>query len=190
MWRELKRYYFYSFKNIFNINGVFMIALYLPEIRIFMNKLLCTEVFDNFLLQEASIQNSIHYHIEGTLHTDFYSQEELEQEHLEGLTFIPFGKVRTQCFDLIKGKRTPSFFKFVLLLSPANLEKTLQQTGSTLTSQDVTAAFMNLKFQNNKLLLTTGISYRAFTTDKTLDREWDTLIKKFLKNHEILFEEL
>lgn len=167
-----------------------MIALELPEIRIFMNKLLCTEIFDNFLLQEASIQNSIHYHIVGTFHADFYSQEELEQEHLAGLSFIPYGKVRTQCFDLIKGKRTPSFFKFVLLLSPANLEKTLQQTGSALTSQDVSAVFINLKFQNNKLLLTTGISYRTFTIDKTLEREWDALIKKFLKNHDIVFEEL
>ena len=167
-----------------------MIALEIPEVRVFMNKLLCTETFDNFLLQEASIQGSISYHIEGVLHTDFYSEEELELEHLAGLSFVPYGKVRTQCFDLIKGKRTPSFFKFVLLLSPANLEKTLSQTGSSLTTQDVTAAFINLKFQNNKLLLTTGISYHTFTIDKSLDREWDILIKKFLKNHEILFEEL
>lgn len=167
-----------------------MIALELPEIRIFMNKLLCSEIFDNFLLQEASIQSSISYHIEGTLHRDFYSEEELEQEHLTGLSFIPYGKVRTQCFDLIKGKRTPSFFKFVLLLSPANLEKTLRQTSSSLTTLDVSAVFLNLKFQNRKLLLTTGISYRTFTADKGLDREWDTLIKKFLKNHDILFEEL
>jgi len=167
-----------------------MIALKLPEVRVFMNKLLCTEIFDNFLLQEASIQGNISYHIEGALHTGFYSEEELEQEHLTGLSFIPYGKVRTQCFDLIKGKRTPSFFKFVLLLSPANLEKTLQQTGSSLTTRDVTAAFINLKFQNNSLLLTTGISYRTFSIDKTLDREWDVLIKKFLKNHEIIFEEL
>jgi len=167
-----------------------MIALKLPEVRVFMNKLLCTEIFDNFLLQEANIQGSISYHIEGTLHKDFYSEEELEQEHLTGLTFVPYGRVRTQCFDLIKGKRTPSFFKFVLLLSPANLEKTLQQTTSSLSKEDVTAAFINLKFQNNTLLLTTGISYRTFTIDKSLDREWDTLIKKFLKNHEIIFEEL
>ncbi|MBR3769481.1 MAG: hypothetical protein IKL06_03000 [Lachnospiraceae bacterium] len=167
-----------------------MIALKLPEVRVFMNKLLCTETFDNFLLQEAAIQGSISYHIEGTLHKDFYSEEELEQEHLNGLSFIPYGKVRTQCFDLIKGKRTPSFFKFVLLLSPTNLEKTLQQSASSLTSADVTAAFINLKFQNNSLLLTTGISYRTFTIDKSLDHEWDNLIKKFLKNHEIVFEEL
>lgn len=167
-----------------------MIALELPEVRVFMNKLLCSEIFDNFLLQEATIQGSISYHIEGALHTDFYSAEELEQEHLTGLMFLPYGKVRTQCFDLIKGKRTPSFFKFVLLLSPSNLEKTLQQTGSSLTTQDVSAVFLNLKFQNNKLLLTTGISYRTFTIDKSLDREWDTLVKKFLKNHEVIFEEL
>lgn len=167
-----------------------MIALHLPEVRVFMNKLLCTEIFDNFLLQEASIQGNISYHIEGALHRDFYTEDELEQEHLSGLSFIPYGKVRTQCFDLIKGKRTPAFFKFVLLLSPVNLEKTLQQSGSNLTLQDVTAAFINLKFQNNQLLLTTGISYRTFTIDKSLDHEWDTLIKKFLKNHDIIFEEL
>ena len=167
-----------------------MIALELTEVRVFMNKLLCSDVFDNFLLQEASIQGSIAYHIEGTLHSDYYSKEELEQEHLTNLLFIPYGKVRTQCFDLIKGKRTPSFFKFVLLLSPANLEKTVCQAGTSLTAQDVTAMYINLKFQNNKLMLTTGISYRTFTTDKSLEQEWDILMKKFLKNHQIVFEEL
>lgn len=167
-----------------------MIALKLPEVRVFMNKLLCTDTFDNFLLQEASICGSISYHIEGALHREFFSEEELEQEQLTDLSFLPYGKVRTQCFDLIKGKHTPSFFKFVLLLSPSNLEKTLQQTGSALTQQDVSAAFINLKFQNNALVLTTGISYRTFSIDKSLDREWDTLVKKFLKNHEIIFEEL
>ena len=167
-----------------------MIALQLPEIRIFMNKLLCTECFDNFLLQEATIQNSIRYHLEGTLHTDFFSEEELETEQLKDLPFIPYGRVRTQCFDLIKGKRTPSFFKFVLLLSPENLARTLKQTGSSLSPSDISAVFINLKFQNNQLTLTTGISYRIFTTDKTFDHEWDSLIKRFLKNHEITFEEL
>ena len=167
-----------------------MIALQIPEVRVFMNKLLCTDAFDNFLLQEASIQGAISYHIEGAIHSDFYSAEELDAEHLTGLSFIPYGKVRSQCFDLIKGKRTPGFFKFVLLLSPQNLEKTLQQTGSSFTPSDVSAAFINLKFQNNQLLLTTGISYRIFTTDKSLDHEWDNLMKRFLKNHAIAFEEL
>lgn len=166
-----------------------MIALHLPEIRIFMNQFLCTDTFDRFLLQEASIQSNISYHIEGALHTDFYSSEELETEQLTGLSFIPYGKVRSRCFDLIKGKRTPSCFKFILLLSPSQLEETLKQTGTAFSPQDISAVFLNLRFQKKQLFLTTGISYRSFTTDKSLEQEWDKLVKKFLKNHAILYEE-
>ena len=49
---------------------------------------------------------------------------------------------------------------------------------------------MNIRFQKQQLTLTTGISYRIFSVDKTLDNEWDRLVKQFLKQHEIAFEEL
>ena len=165
-----------------------MIALQISELKDFMNKFLCSEVFDNFLLQEASIQGNVTYHIEGGLHTDFYSSDELETEGLTGLSFIPYGKVRTQCFDLIKGKRTPSFFKFVLLLSPANLTNTLERSHSSFSANDITGAFINLKFQNGTLILTTGVSYRIFSVDKSFEQEWDALVKRFLTNHEISYE--
>lgn len=167
-----------------------MIALNLPEIKDFMNKLLCNKTFDNFLLQEATIQGSVTFHIDGNLRPDFYSAEELELAGLSGLPFIPFGQIRTHCFDLIKGKRTPSCFKFVFLLSPVNLARTLEQTRSHFTPQDITGMFLNLRFQNGSLTLTTGISYRIFSTDRGLEQEWDSLIRRFLKNHEITFEEL
>lgn len=167
-----------------------MIALNLLEIKDFMNKLLCTSTFDNFLLREAKIQSCITWDFDGTLHPDFYSADELEEHGLTGLSFLPYGQVRTQCFDLIKGKRTPAYFKFVLLLSPANLARTLEQTHSSFTPEDISGMFINLKFQHEKLLLTTGISYRIFSTDKGIEQEWDSLVKRFLKNHEISFEEL
>lgn len=167
-----------------------MIALQIAELKNFMNKFLCSEIFDNFLLQEASIQGNVTYHIEGGLHTDFYSTDELETEGLSDLSFIPFGKVRTQCFHLIKGKRTPSAFKFVLLLSPANLANTLEHSHSSFSPNDISGAFINLKFQNGTLIITTGVSYRIFSIDKSFEQEWDQLVKRFLKNHEITYEEL
>lgn len=167
-----------------------MILLKLSEIKNFMNKLLCTDTFDHFLLQEAVIQGAVTYHIEGALHTDFYSTDELEALGLSGMGFLPFGSLRSQCFDLIKGKRTPSFFKFVFLLSPENLARTLEQTHSSFSPNDITGIFLNLKFQNGDLMLTTGISYRIFSTDKSLEHEWDQLVKRFLKNHEISYEEV
>lgn len=167
----------------------FMIALKLPEIKYFMNQLLCTETFDNFLLQEAVIQKDITWNVDGRLNTDFYNEEELEAQSLTGLSFLPFGKVRSHCFDLIKGKRTPSYFKFVFLLSPKNLARTVEQAHTSFTPNDITAMFINLKFQNGELLLTTGVSYRIFSADKSLEHEWDRMVRLFLKNHDITSEE-
>ena len=167
-----------------------MIALKIPEVKYFMNQLLCAETFDNFLLQEAAIQKDITWNVDGRLHTDYYNKEELEEQSLTGLSFLPFGKVRSHCFNLIKGKRTPSHFKFVFLLSPANLARTVEQTHTSFTAADVSAMFLNLNFRNGELTLTTGVSYRIFSVDKSLEHEWDRMVKLFLKNHEITYEEL
>ena len=121
-----------------------MIALSLPEIKDFMNKLLCTDTFGHFLLKEAVISGSVTWSLDGTIQPDFYSSDEADA----------------------------------------------LSTHSSFTPEDITGMFINLKFQQKKLLLTTGISYRIFSVDKSLDQEWDSLVKRFLTAHEISFEEL
>ena len=166
-----------------------MLAINLPELKTFMNQLLCTDMFDRFLLREATIQGAATWNLDGTLHKDFFPTSEWEEKELEGLTFVPYGLVRPQCFDLIKGKNVPSSFKFVFLLSPENLARTLEQSHSSFAPEDITGMFINLRFSGGKLLLTTGISYRIFSTDKSLEQEWDALVLRFLKNHAITFED-
>ena len=155
-----------------------------------MNKLLKSEVFDHFLMQEAVITSAATYTINGQITRGFYSEEELEELQLNGCRFLPFSMVRGNCFDLIKGKKTPSGFRFVFLLSPSNTEKTIAAVGSSYKASDVTGMYINLKYQNQLLSLTTGIAYNIFSTDKTLENEWDKMVMKFLKQHEIAFEEL
>ena len=166
-----------------------MIALKLPEIKYFMNQLLCTDTFDHFLLQEAIIQRDITWNIDGRLNHQFYDAEDPVLPSLAGLSFLPFANVRTRCFDLIRGKQTPTYFKFVLLLSPANMLRTIEQAHTSFTAGDVSAMYVNLVFIKGVLQLTTGISYRIFSSDKSLEHEWDRMIQLFLKNHEILFLE-
>ena len=91
---------------------------------------------------------------------------------------------------LIKGKKAPSSFKFVLMLSPENQKRTMERIGSSYTPADISAMSMNIKFQNQMLTLTTGISYRIFSTDKTLEPEWDKFVRQFLSQHDISFEVL
>ncbi len=167
-----------------------MIVLKLTDIKDFMNKLLRSEVFDHFLLQEAVITTASTISINGQITKDFYTKEEMEELQLEGCRFLPFSMLRTNCFDLIKGKKTPSAFRFVFLLSPKNMEKTVSSVGSSYTPSDVTGMYINLKYQNQLLSLTTGIAYNIFSTDKTLEAEWDKMVMKFLKQHEIEFEEI
>ncbi len=167
-----------------------MIALELTDVKDFMNKLLRSEVFDHFQMQEAVITSAATYTINGQITKGFYSEEELSELNLEGFRFLPFSMLKSNCFDLIKGKKTPSAFRFVFLLSPANMEKTIKAVGSSYTPSDVTGMYINLKYQNQLLSLTTGIAYNIFSTDKTLEAEWDKMIIKFLKQHEIAFEEI
>jgi len=167
-----------------------MIALELTDIKDFMNKLLRSEVFDHFLLQEAMITSCATYTINGQITKGFYSDEELKELQLEDCRFLPFSMLKGNCFDLIKGKKTPSAFRFVFLLSPRNMEKTVSAVGSSYKATDITGMYINLKYQNQLLSLTTGIAYNVFSTDKTLENEWDKMVVKFLKQHEISFEEI
>ncbi|MBQ8627361.1 MAG: hypothetical protein IJ419_14550 [Agathobacter sp.] len=167
-----------------------MIALELTDVKDFMNKLLRSEVFDHFLMQEAVITSAATYTISGQITKGFYTEEEIEEHQLHGCRFLPFAMLRGNCFDLIKGKKTPSSFRFVFLLSPTNMEKTIASVGSSYKPSDVTGMYINLKYQNQLLSLTTGIAYNIFSTDKTLENEWDKMVVKFLKQNEIAFEEI
>ena len=167
-----------------------MIALELTDIKDFMNKLLRSEVFDHFLLQEGVITSAATYTINGQITKGFYSEEELEDLHLNGYRFLPFSMLRGNCFDLIKGKKTPSAFRFVFLLSPENMEKTIAAVESTYKATDITGMYINLKYQNQLLSLTTGIAYNVFSTDKSLEGEWDKMVMRFLDKNEIKYEEI
>ena len=167
-----------------------MIALELTNIKDFMNKLLKTETFDHFLLQEAVLSSAASYVIDGHITNGFYSESELEELGLTGLKMLPFSSLRGNCFDLIKGKKAPASFKFIFLLSPDNLEKTIAASDSSFTANEISGMFFNIKYQNLLLSLTTGVSYNIFSPDKTLENYWDTLIKKFLFQNEITYEEL
>lgn len=167
-----------------------MIALELTDVKNFMNTLLRTETFDHFHVQEISLTGAASYTISGKITKGFYSTEELEELHLNDCRFLPFSMLRSNCFDLIKGKKTPLGFHFVFLLSPENTQKTLSSVNLGFQASDVTGMYINLRYQNQLLSLTTGIAYNTFSTDKSLDAEWDKMVIRFLKQNGIAFEEI
>ncbi|MCU6763209.1 Uncharacterised protein [uncultured Roseburia sp.] len=165
-----------------------MTAFEISDIKHFMNQLLLTSLFDHFLFTEGTISTGVTYTIDGHINDSFYSEADLKELKLQDLDYLPFGQLRSTCFSIIKGKNTPVSFRFVLMLSPENMRHTIERSGSGFTAADVSGMFINLTYKNQKLICTTGISYKLFSTDKTLDYEWDLMVEKFFHQHQIPIE--
>ncbi len=93
-----------------------MLSLRVTNIKKYMSLLLGSNTFDTFLLEEAVITTNATISIDGRIPKGFYTDEEREELSLVGLSHLPYGQIREKCFELIKGKKTPVYFKFVFLL--------------------------------------------------------------------------
>ena len=165
-----------------------MKAFYMKDQKHFMNQLLKSELFDHFLLAEATIHGAVSYQIDGHVNRDFYDADELAAITADGSEYLPFSYLRPVFFELIRGRHTPLYLKFVFLLSPSNAKKTILSSDTGFGPDDISGIFLNLTFRDGQMVLTTGVSYRTFTTDHSFDIAWDTLAARFLTNHGLVFD--
>lgn len=165
-----------------------MIALQIQDIKDFMSKFLIGTAFDAFWLSEAAITTSVTYTIDGSLHPEFFDTQETELLTEQGRNYALWKDMRPFCFSVIKGKKTPLYFKIVFLLSRKNTEKLIQNHHLSFSLDDIFGLFVNFQYDGKNLICTTGTSLRIFTLDKTLDHLWDEMIQKFFKQQQIPFE--
>lgn len=167
-----------------------MTALEIKSLKQFMHAFLATDAFDLFLLEEAMIQTYNTFQIAGRQNKAFYTEEEWEDASIRPYEFTRWKDLRGLCFDLIKGKHTPTSFKFVLQLCPEYIEGILKNEDTLLKIDDIKALVLTLKYDGTRLLLVTGTSFKTFIPDKSLDLYWDKAMQRFLAKKELGFEEL
>lgn len=167
-----------------------MIALKITNVKQFMGKLLASDTFDLFLLEEASITTYNTFSIDGHQNKDFYTAEEWEDKEIRPYDFSLWKTIRPICFDLIKGTHTPTSFRFVLHLLPEHVASILQKGNTAVTADQVKAFVLNIKYDGSTLTLVTGTAFHSFLMDKTPDQLWDVAIRQFLSKKEIGYEEL
>ena len=160
-----------------------MISTEIPDIKSFTKKLFIDETFDRFLLREAQITTFNTFSIDGTVHPDYFTDEELEEGKIE--TLSTWKMVRPFCFSLIKGKHLPERFRIVLKYPEADLEGFIRKRGLNVTPDEVGGLFLNILYENRQLSCITGCSFKTFIMDKTLEHEWDDSIKALFKHEEI-----
>ena len=138
----------------------------------FMNSLLKSDDFDNLLVRNIVIRTYVLFDIDCTLNKEWFdsSNEETTEKYPTWAT------MRSAAFDIIKGDKLPRTIKIILSLKPSSLHKIHDNAASL---------FINILFEGDNLVVSTGSSQKTFSLDHEVDTAWDEYILKFLKSKEL-----
>lgn len=165
-----------------------MTALQITSMKNFMSQLLASDTFDCFLLEEAVISTANTYTIDGRINRAFFSGEEQDAGTLP-YDFRPWSEIKGLCYDLIKGRRTPLFFRFVLHLKPEKAAALLEKENCSVDPSQIKALVLTIRYDGSKALLTTGTSFHSFVLSKEPDAIWDKALAKYLSRKGIGYDE-
>lgn len=165
-----------------------MISCKITELKNFMSKLLTSDCFDMFLLEQAVITTYNTFTIDGHIEKEFYTSEEWEDPSLRPYKFSCWSEIRPICFSLIKGRKTPVSMKYILRLKPETMQKLFSDAGITVPNGFIDALIITIRYNANGMSCTTGISFSDFLPDKTPEKLWDKSFSQFLDNAGILNE--
>lgn len=167
-----------------------MLALQVTALKPFMNALLSGDLFDIFLLEEATIATATTYTIDGRINKNFFPLEERDDKSLHPYEFAQWSDMKGLCFDLIKGKRTPLHFQFVLHLMPVHISSILEKGNAADAINLIKAFVLTIRYDGEKVILCTGTSFNTFVIDKEPERLWDAALKQYLYKKGIACDEL
>lgn len=145
-----------------------MNSIAIGDVKIFMSDLLVGNEFDDFLVTEVSITTYNTFNIDGHINKSFFTDEEYSSLMEKELS--TWKDLKSTCFELIKGKRTPVKFKMVFMKRPVE-------------NESVDGLFLNIKYESGELTCITGTSIKTFSLDKTMENSWDSEVENKLKKY-------
>ncbi|MCR4927122.1 MAG: DUF5721 family protein [Lachnospiraceae bacterium] len=160
-----------------------MHSFLIHDIKSFTAALFTGELFDRFLLSEADIITDVSLHVDGRINLSYFDDPSLITDG-----HVTWGEKKPLFYSVIKGKHLPLSFKIVLCLSEKNLKSTLAASGLNISEGAVDNLFMNIGYKSGTLTVTSGISIKTFTMDKSLPEYWDGITEKFLKMNGFSYE--
>lgn len=151
------------------------------DLRSFTQALFTRDSFDPFLVLEAEFRTYCLFSVRGNTERGWYTDEELETEQVEDYT--SWKKLRPVCFSLIRGRKTPISFRITFRLPPAEEEELLQESSGGVRSEELGGFFLNVKYEDGKLLCFSASSINRFPPDRVLEEAWDRRAEQFFREH-------
>ncbi|MDR1537944.1 MAG: DUF5721 family protein [Clostridiales bacterium] len=136
-----------------------------------MNQLLKGVAFDGFLVRGIEICTITKFEISGILDKSFLSGN---QSDLSGRNFCLWSELKPYAFGLIKGSKKPKSIKIVFSLPDSQAQA---------IHENAAAMFLNLSFEEEKLILSAAASQKNFSLDKTMLLMWEGRVRDFFKDN-------
>lgn len=164
-----------------------MVSLKIEDIKTFTSSLFIGSLFDEFLMREAQVVTYNSFTIDGRIRSGYYTEEEVQEEGIG--EFSRWKRLKPICFSLVRGKRLPESFRIEFALNQEQKEKFLNKLGGQWRPDAVKGLYLGIRYGHGELHCVTGVSFSVFTMERSLELEWDSEAKAFLKNSGIIFSE-
>jgi len=150
------------------------------NIKVFMNNLLLKETFDSFLVSEIKIVTDNTYLIDGHINKNYYDTNEYNDMGCPVMS--EWKNLKPLCYNLIKGNKLPLSMNYIFSVNKAGVSKLIENSDSSITENDINNLFLNIKFNNNILTYSTGVSLNIFTLDKSFEKYYDNAVERFINS--------
>ena len=150
-----------------------MVMIEIENIKKFMAGFLGGNLFDDFLMSEGKLSMNIAYEFDGKILKEFYDTEEMKT-----YPYVMWQEEKEKIFSLVKGKKTPLSFQFVMMLKPDLVSNILAKYNLAIREDEVAGLFINILYDRQGLKCTAGVSRKTFVLDKTLEEAWDQEVKE------------
>ena len=141
-----------------------------PELNVLMARLFRENIFDVFEVRGLEIATFTNFQVSGALDRVFDDLPEAGTAHCSWERVKPFA------VSFIKGKKRPKSIK-ITLAHPSELTAQVHPNAAAL--------FLNISYEHNEAQLSTAVSQKNFSLDKSVDGSWDDYIDAFFKNNNI-----
>ena len=148
-----------------------MLGITMTQLKLITSLLFLRDSFDDFDLAEARFVTEFSAEFDGRI-----------PEEGENSAYIKWGKLRPLAFQLIRGETLPKSFSLVLVYSREKTRDLLLSADRETPDSELPALFLNIRYRQEQMMLTTGISEKSFYPDFELPRLWDRAVLNLLSD--------
>ena len=151
------------------------VAMDTTAVKGFMGRLLREDVLDEFEVRGVELGINIRISINGALEAE--TPEVTEGTKAPSPGYITWEALRPMIYDIIKAGAKPKLIKIVFSYKA--------QDAATIHA-NAAALFLNMVYESDSVYFTTATAQREFALDKSLDDTWDTWVRGFFAQKNIV----